>query len=170
MKILHYHYHNIVSQDLLIKNICKNSTYIPKFIKVSVSAKLNLDYRGAVLSLLEVLTFNKPCLTQSHVNSLSLNLKKGQVAGVKITLRKNHIYDFLDRFLLEILPNSKTPTFTLSQGKYAHFQFKEISSLEETDMLHIYFQNLNGLDVVVESSTVCEHMFSSCRISSKKLG
>ena len=167
--MLHNHYSKIVSQDLLIKNICKNSTYIPKFIKVSVSAKLNLDYKGAVLSLLEVLTFNKPFLTQSQVNSLTLNLKKGQVAGVKITLRKNHIYDFLDRFLLEILPYSKTPKFALNKKKYAHFQFKEISSLEETDMLHTYFQNLNGLDVVVESSTACVNIFSGCRISSKNL-
>lgn len=167
MKILRTHYSKIVSQDLLIKNMSNRSASIPKFIKVSMSAKLNPNYKGAVFSLLEVLTFNKPSLTQSIINSLSLNLKKGQVAGVKITLRKNYIYEFMDRFLLEILPSSKTPKFTQSQGKYAHFQFKEISSLEETDILHTYFQNLNELDVVVESSLPCGNLFRGCRIPNK---
>lgn len=64
----------MISQDLLIKNIYKGSTSIPKFIKVSISVKLNPNYKGAVLSSLEVLTFNKPFLTQSIVNSLSQNL------------------------------------------------------------------------------------------------
>jgi ribosomal protein L5 len=167
MNTLKYHYYNIISQDLLTKNLYKKSSALPKFIKVSLSAKLNDDYKQSALSLFEALTFNKPCLTQSKVNHLSLNLKKGQPAGVKITLRNEHLFDFLERFLVEIIPLFKHPKVTY-KTKYAHIQFKEVLSFDETNNIYIYFQGINCLDIVIESSTLNPNLLEGCRIPLKK--
>src|SRR5690348_5856059 len=121
--MLKNHYTKIVSQDLVTKYLYKNTETIPKFTKISLSAKFNENYKGAILSLFEILTFNKPSLTLSKINSLSLNLRKGQLVGVKITLRKQHLFDFLERFLVEILPHAKKTNLTCRNGKYAHIQF-----------------------------------------------
>jgi ribosomal protein L5 len=167
MNILKYHYCNIISQDLLTKYLYKKSCALPKFIKVSLSAKLNEDYKASVLSLLEALTFNKPSLTQSKINHLSLSLKKGQPVGVKITLRNRHLFDFLERFLVEILPLFKHPKFTY-KTHYAHIQFKEVLSFDETNNIYIYFQGVNCLDIVIESSTFNSNLLEGCRLPLKK--
>jgi ribosomal protein L5 len=137
-------------------------------VKISLSAKLSEDYKGAVLLLFEILTFNKPCLTLSKVNSLNLNLRKGQLVGAKMTLRKKHLFDFLERLLLELLPLSKKPKIKCTKGKYGQFQFKELFALEDTNLIYIYLQGVTSIDVVIETSSGNSNLFWACRLPINK--
>lgn len=164
MNLIKTHYSQVVSQDLLTKSLYKNVKILPKFVKATLSAKLTEDYKGAVLLLFEILTFNKPYLTLSKKNSLSLNLRKGQLVGAKITLRKKHLFDFLERFLVELLPSAKKTQIRCSKGKYAQFQFKELFALEDTNSIYIYLQGVTGIDLVLEISCSNSNIFTSCQL------
>lgn len=168
MNIIKTHYSRIVTQDFLTKNLSTNVEGLPKFVKVSLSAKFTEDYKGGVLLLFEILTFNKPCLTLSKVNNLNLNLRKGQYVGAKQTLRKKHLFSFLERFSIELLPLSKKTIIKCTKGKYAQLQFKELFSLEDAYNIYMYLQGVTSLDVVIESSKVNINLFLSCRLPVSK--
>lgn len=164
MNSIKTHYSQIVSQDFLTTNLYTNVQALPKFVKVSLSAKLSENYKGAVLLLFEILSFNKPFLTLSQKNNLTLNLRKGQLVGAKLTLRKEHLFDFLERFLLELLPLSKKTHMKCYKGKYAIFQFKELFAYEDTNLIYMYLQEVTSFDLVIESSTLNSNLFWSCRL------
>jgi ribosomal protein L5 len=164
MNNLKHHYSSIVSQDLLIKYHYKNPKSLPKFTKLSLSAKLSEDYKKAVLTLFETITLNKPCLTLSKVNSLSLNLRKGQPVGVKITMRKNRLFDFLEIYMVEILPLSKKIIITSNKGKYGHIQFKELIEYPDNAIIFIFLQGTICLDLVIESSGQISALCNGCRL------
>lgn len=168
MYIIKTHYNKIVNQDFLIKDLSSKVNTLPKFVKLSLSTKLTEDYKGAVNLIFEIFTFNKAYLTLSKVNSLSLKLSKGQLVGAKLTLRKNHLYDFLERFLFEALPYAKNPLFKLEKGKYAHYQFKNLYCLEDTNSIYIYLQGLTSFDLVIETSKSNLNLFEMCRLPFSK--
>jgi len=164
MNNLKNHYSSIVSQDLLTKYLYKNPSTLPQFTKLSLSTKLSEDYKGAVLALFEIITFNKPCLTLSKVNSLSLNLRKGELVGVKITLRKKHLFDFLSLYLIEILPLSRKKVITTNKEKYAHIQFKEVLEYRDNEIIYLYLQKVTSLDLVIESSGKISALLNGSRL------
>lgn len=168
MHIIKTHYNTIVSQDLLIKDLSTKVKTLPKFVKISLSTKLSDDYKGAVGLIFEIFTFNKAYLTLSKVNSLSLNLRKGQLVGAKLSLRKNHLYAFLERFLNEALPLVTNPSLKLEKGKYAHYQFKKLYGLEDTNSIYIYLQGVTSFDLVIETSQSNLNLFDMCRLPISK--
>lgn len=168
MYIIKTHYNTIVSQDFLTKDLSTKVSTLPRFVKLSLSTKLSEDYKGAVGLIFEIFTFNKAYLTLSKVNSLSLNLRKGQLVGAKLTLRKNHLYAFLERFLIEALPLAKNPSLKLEKGKYAHYQFKKLYGLEDTNSMYIYLQGVTSFDLVIETSISNSNLFEMCRLPISK--
>ena len=53
---------------------------------------------------LAAITGQKPVITKSKKANASFKLREGMPIGVKVTLRKNKMYEFVDRFVNIALP------------------------------------------------------------------
>ncbi|MCK5677215.1 MAG: 50S ribosomal protein L5 [Flavobacteriaceae bacterium] len=87
----------------------KNAMQVPKLQKIVVSKgvgaaiadKKLIDY--AVDELIAI-TGQKPIITISKKDIASFKLRKGMPIGVKVTLREQKMYEFLDRLVTASLP------------------------------------------------------------------
>ncbi|MFZ0566214.1 MAG: 50S ribosomal protein L5 [Chlamydiales bacterium] len=86
-----------------------NPMMIPGLIKVVISmglAEVTKDknaFQDAVNEL-TVLSGQKPLITRARKSIAGFKLRQGQPLGVKVTLRKKRMYDFMDRFCNIVCP------------------------------------------------------------------
>lgn len=89
----------------------KNQLQIPKLEKIVVTmgAKEATDGKAIdkIYEELFVITGQKPIITRAKKSIAAFKLKEGSPIGVKVTLRKHMMYDFLDRFIQIALPRVK---------------------------------------------------------------
>lgn len=150
MNLVKNHLNAITSQDYLNKYNTKITKQLPSLKQVVLSTKFNTNSRGAVVILIEIVSFYKPFITLSKVNSLSLNLRKGDLVGAKVVLKKKAGYEFLQTFLFEILPYTRNFDTLPINGAFLHCQIKDIFVLETTNLIFDYLRNVKRLDLVVE--------------------
>lgn len=56
------------------------------------------------LKLLAVVSGQKPVITKAKISVSGFKLRQGKPIGCKVTLRKDRMYEFLDRFISFVLP------------------------------------------------------------------
>ena len=98
--------------DLKKKLSMKNDNQVPKFNKVILNMGLGLD--GADKKKLQncvedmsLISGQKPLVTRFKKSISNFKSRKGTSAGVKVTLRKNRMYEFIDRLVNIALPRIK---------------------------------------------------------------
>ena len=87
----------------------KNDLEIPKLEKVVINMGVGEAVKDskkieAALNDLAAITGQKPVITKSKKANASFKLREGMPIGVKVTLRKNKMYEFVDRFVNIALP------------------------------------------------------------------
>ncbi|RXZ70574.1 50S ribosomal protein L5 [Fusobacterium necrophorum] len=92
-------------KDLEIKNIMK----CPKLEKIIVNmgvgeATQNSKLMDAAMADLTIITGQKPLLRKARKSEAGFKLREGMAIGAKVTLRKERMYDFLDRLVNVVLP------------------------------------------------------------------
>eukprot|EP01047_Picozoa_sp_COSAG01_P000079 COSAG01_NODE_1_length_100484_cov_170.446142_79_plen_182_part_00 len=97
-------YINKVIPTLIDKLEIKNIMAIPKICKVVINRGIGEStVNSAVIELtvnqLIKLTGQKPILRKSKKSISNFKLREGQVIGCKVTLRRQKMYDFLDKFI-----------------------------------------------------------------------
>ena len=134
----------------------KNIFMTPKIEKVILNMGLGLD--GADAKILKAaeedmgkITGQKPVITKFKKSVANFKTRKGTNAGLKVTLRKNKMYEFIDRLVNIALPRIKdfrglSPKGFDKFGNYTfgvkeHIIFPEVS-FERAD-------KVRGLDIVV---------------------
>ncbi|MGE5195779.1 MAG: 50S ribosomal protein L5 [Anaerolineae bacterium] len=86
-----------------------NEMLIPRLKKIIISmgiAEATKD-KNAVqdcIKELSLLSGQKPVLTRSRKSIANFKLREGQPIGLKVTLRRKRMYDFLDRFCNIVSP------------------------------------------------------------------
>ena len=146
----------------------KNIFMAPKIQKVVLNMGLGLD--GADAKILKTaeedmgkITGQKPVITKFKKSVANFKTRKGTNAGLKVTLRKNKMYEFIDRLVNIALPRIKdfrglSPKGFDKFGNYTfgvkeHIIFPEVS-FERAD-------KVRGLDVVVVIKAINkEHSFA----------
>jgi large subunit ribosomal protein L5 len=102
-------YQNEVKSKLQEKFNYTNSMLIPSLKKIVISmgiAEASKD-KNAVQDCLKemaLLSGQKPILTNAKKAIANFKLREGQANGVKVTLRRKRMYDFLDRFCNIVSP------------------------------------------------------------------
>lgn len=168
MNLLKNHIKTLVNQDFLLKSQPKNCKHLPVLRKVTISAQFPSRTKEEIVTLIEILTFHKPVITRSHRNILSLALRKGNLVGIKLVLRKKPIYDFLIFFIFNILPQSETFQGFKQSSKTFHWQIKDIISLNEVIPIYIYIANLSYVDIAIDGDNLNSKFFEACRFPPKK--
>ena len=102
---------NIVN-NLMSKLNYKNKHQTPKLLKVVLNMGLGEDASDGKkiktsLDDLSLITGQKAVITKFKKSISNFKTRKGQSAGVKVTLRSNKMYEFIDRLVNIALPRIK---------------------------------------------------------------
>ena len=87
----------------------KNDLEIPKLEKVVINMGVGEAVKDskkieAAVNELAAITGQKPIITKSKKANASFKLREGMPIGVKVTLRKSKMYEFVDRLVNIALP------------------------------------------------------------------
>ena len=133
-----------------------NEMQIPRLDKIVVNmgigeAVADSKKAAAAMKDLAAITGQKPMPTKARTSIAGFKLREGMVIGAKVTLRKDRMYEFLDRLITIALPRVKDfrglkPTSFDGRGNYAmglreHIVFPEIN-YDEIDQIW-------GMDIIV---------------------
>ena len=105
----HKFYEEVVVPKLMKELEIKNIMECPKLEKIIVNmgvgeATQNSKLIDAAMSDLTLITGQKPLLRKAKKSEAGFKLREGMPIGAKVTLRKERMYDFLDRLVNVVLP------------------------------------------------------------------
>jgi|TARA_B100002051_G_scaffold259265_1_gene278615 Ribosomal protein L5 len=137
----------------------KNNLEIPKLQKVVINMGVGEAVKDSkkidvAVKELAAITGQKPVITKSKKANASFKLREGMPIGVKVTLRKNKMYEFVDRFVNIALPrvrdfrgvNSKSFD---GNGNYA-LGLKEQYVFPEIEYDNV--DSVRGMDIIFVTS------------------
>ena len=109
MSRLHVKYNEEIAPALMSKFQYKSVMQIPKLDKVVINvgvgdAKENSKAIDAVMKDIAAITGQKPVPTYARKSVANFKLRQGMKIGVKVTLRGERMYEFVDRLFNLALP------------------------------------------------------------------
>ena len=152
-------YKKEIMDNLKDKFKYKNQFEIPKLEKVVINMGVGEAVKDnkkidTAASELAAITGQKPIVTKSKKANASFKLREGMPIGVKVTLRKNKMYEFVDRFINIALPRVRdfrgiNPKSFDGNGNYA------LGLKEQFVFPEIEFDNVDsarGMDIIFVTS------------------
>ena len=152
-------YKKEITKTLKDKFKYKNDLEIPRLEKVVINMGVGEAVKDtkkieAAVNELAAITGQKPVITKSKKANASFKLREGMPIGVKVTLRKNKMYEFVDRFVNIALPrvrdfrgvNSKSFD---GNGNYA-LGLKEQYVFPEIEYDNV--DSVRGMDIIFVTS------------------
>jgi large subunit ribosomal protein L5 len=134
----------------------KNVMEVPRLDKVVVSIGLgeaiqNAKALEAAESDLPAITGQRPIITRAKKSIAAFRLRTGMAIGLKVTLRKKRMYDFVDRLVNVVLPRIREfrgiPRDSFDgRGNYT-LGFREQTVFPEIDYDKI--DKIRGLEVTI---------------------
>ncbi|MBY0324006.1 MAG: 50S ribosomal protein L5 [Reyranella sp.] len=106
---LQEHYTKTVREALTKEFSYKNAFEVPKLDKIVINMGVGeaVNDRKAVDSAaaeLAAITGQKPVVTKSRTSIATFKLREGMAIGAKVTLRRDRMYEFIDRLINIALP------------------------------------------------------------------
>lgn len=98
-----------IAPALMQKYSYKSTMQIPRLVKVVVNvgvgeAKENAKVMDAVVGDIAAITGQKPIITKAKKSVANFKLREGMPIGVKVTLRQDKMWEFVDRLFNIALP------------------------------------------------------------------
>ena len=105
-------YDKVIIANLQSKLSMKNKLMVPKILKVVLNMGLGTDANDKkilqnCIEDMSLISGQKPIVTKFRKSISNFKTRKGTAAGVKVTLRKNRMYEFIDRLINIALPRIK---------------------------------------------------------------
>jgi len=137
----------------------ENDMAVPRLIKVTLNsgtgkAQNDDKYLDRVIDTLTRISGQKVVLTKAKISVSAFKVREGQTVGVKVTLRGERMYDFVDKLINVALARvrdfqgleqkSVGPDGNMTIGFKEHIVFPEIKS-DEVETIH-------GLEVVLTTN------------------
>jgi len=137
----------------------KNDMTVPKIEKVVVNVGLRSDlvddkYKELVGHTLMMITGQKPIITLAKKSIAGFKIRQGKEVGMKVTLRRERMYDFVDKIVSVVLPRvrdfrglkpeSLDKQGNLTIGFKEHLVFPEINP-DEIEKIH-------GLEITITTT------------------
>jgi large subunit ribosomal protein L5 len=109
MNIMHERYHKEIAPALFKQFEFKNVMQVPRIEKIVVNIGVgealdNAKALEAAVGDLTTVTGQKPVTTKARKSIANFKLREGRLIGVKVTLRGERMWAFLDRLLNIALP------------------------------------------------------------------
>ncbi len=149
-------YKSDVAPALMKKFEYKSVMQIPKLEKIVLNvgcgeARENSKVVDAIINDLGIITGQKPIICRAKKSVANFKLREGMPIGVKVTLRGDKMYEFLDRFFNLALPRVRdfrgiNPNSFDGRGNYA-MGVKEQLIFPEIDYDKI--DKVRGMDIIM---------------------
>ena len=149
MNLKEYYFKKIVPE--LKKSLgCDNNMQVPKIEKAVLNVGLSKGLKDAafidtVESTLARISGQKPAKTKAKKSISNFKIRQGMVIGMKVTLRGQRMYDFIEKLIKITLPRVRDfrgldwklldKNGNLNIGIKEHISFPEIRS-DEIEKLH----------------------------------
>ena len=159
MTRLHDQYMNTVKPALLEEFGYKSSMEVPKLEKIVINMGVGeasqdkKKIQGAVDDMTRI-SGQKPIITKAKKSIATFKLRDGMIVGCKVTLRRQRMYEFLDRLVNIALPRvrdfrgisgkSFDGTGNYSMGLKEQIVFPEID-YDQVDVIR-------GMDIIICTS------------------
>ena len=153
-------YQKEIISKLMSKLSLKNKHDVPKINKIILNMGLGEDASDgkklkSCLDDMALIAGQKPIITKFKKSISNFKTRKGSNAGVKVTLRSQKMYEFIDRLINVALPRIKDfrglssngidNSYNYSFGIKEHIVFPEVN-FDKVD-------KIRGLDITVVTSS-----------------
>ena len=153
-------YENEIAGKLVDEFSIENNMSIPAITKVVVNSGLgemskNKELIGVATRDVATITGQKPSIRKAKISVASFSLREGQPVGLKVTLRKDRMYDFLDRLFSIVLPRLRDFR-GLSKDSFDNSANYTMGMVEHTVFPEIDLSNTAkpfGLEVTIVTNT-----------------
>ena len=152
-------YTKSIRPELLQQNGYKNILEVPKLQKIVVNMGLGEAVQdskkvASAVADLSKITGQKPIITKASKSVAGFKLREGMPIGCKVTLRRDRMYEFLDRLITIALPRVRdfrglNPSSFDGCGNYA-MGLKEQIVFPEIDYDQI--DTIRGMDIIFVTS------------------
>lgn len=129
MSVLKETYKSEIAPALMKKFGYKSVMQTPKLDKIVINvgcgeARENSKVVDAIINDLQIITGQKPVICRAKKSVANFKLREGMPIGVKVTLRGDRMYEFLERFFNLALPRVRdfrgiNPNSFDGRGNYA---------------------------------------------------
>ena len=101
---LQKHYKEVVIKELSTKLDIENVMQVPSVVKVILnmgigSAKEHANWLKQAVEEITTITGQKPIVNKAKKAISNFKLRENDPVGISVTLRREHMYEFLDRFI-----------------------------------------------------------------------
>lgn len=135
-----------------------NRLRVPRLVKVVVNMGIGISDKDAINSFIDDLakiTGQKPVMTKARKSISNFKVRKGMIVGLKVTLRGERMYEFLDRLINAALPRIRdfrglSPTSFDGYGNYT-LGIKEQTIFPEIDPNNVKVQQ--GMDITIVTTS-----------------
>ena len=153
-------YNDVITKNLMDNHSLGNIMQVPKLKKIVISkgvgaAVADKKLIDHALDEISLISGQKAIATMSKKDISNFKLRKGMPVGVKVTLRGDRMYEFLDRLITAALPRVRD-----FQGiKISGFDGRGNYNLGVTEQIifpeiNIYKVNkISGMDITLVTST-----------------
>ncbi len=153
---LQQHYDKVIKPQLMKEFAYDNSFAVPRLDKIVINmgvGKATSDAKkiNAAVAELTAIAGQKPVVTKSRKSIATFKLREGVAIGCKVTLRRQRMYEFLDRLITIALPRVRDfrgvsgKSFD-GRGNYC-LGLKEQLVFPEIDYDKI--EEVRGMDIVI---------------------
>ncbi|HTT78557.1 MAG TPA: 50S ribosomal protein L5 [Stellaceae bacterium] len=153
---LHERYQQTVKPALMQEFGYKNPMQVPRLDKIVVNmgvgeAVQDAKKIDAAVGDLSAITGQRPIVIRAKQSIATFKLRKNMPVGVKVTLRRDRMYEFLDRLITVALPRVRdfrgvSPKSFDGRGNYA-LGLREQLVFPEVDYDRV--DAVRGMDVVI---------------------
>jgi len=150
------HYDNVVRGAMVEKFQYANAMQTPKLDKIVVNigageAVGDSKKIGSICEDLAAITGQKAVVTHAKKSIANFKLREGMPIGAKVTLRRDRMYEFLDRLIMVALPRVRdfrglSPRSFDGRGNYS-LGLKEQIVFPEIDYDKV--DTIRGMDIVI---------------------
>ena len=153
---LYEYYKSVVRPGMMKAFNYPNANAVPKIVKVVLNmgagrAKENPKIIEALANDMAAIAGQKPIITKAKTSIANFKLREGMAIGCKVTLRRNRMYEFLDRLTTVAVPRIRdfrglSPKQFDGRGNYSMGVTEQIVFPEiQSDKVEFF----NGMNIVV---------------------
>ena len=154
-------YKKEIQTNLKSKLELKNNLMTPRLVKIVLNMGLGNDGNDSkILKMCEEdlskITGQKPVITKFKKSISNFKTRKGTNAGIKVTLRKDKMYEFVDRLINIALPRVKDFR-GLSRDGFDKFGNYTLGIKEHIVFPEVNFDKVDkirGLDITIVISSI----------------
>ena len=152
-------YRNEITPEMMKIFNYKNKYQVPKLEKIVINvgmgeATQDIKILESAQAEIAMITGQKPVVTKAKKAIANFKIRRGSAIGCKVTLRRAHMYEFLDRLIAIAIPRIRdfrglSPDSFDKQGNYS-FGLNEQVIFPEVDVDKIV--KVHGMDITIATS------------------